>query len=244
MEKRNEKLYEFSLENNIKRIKRLENKHKGERCFIIGTGPSLKETSLNLIKDEVLFGVNTLYNGFRKYNIYPQYYAVGDPLTFRENYREILPLNTTLFIGDGALDIYLKDYSYYAQLSKRKPLAVRMLGLMWHTQKFSTDMVDGAYNGDTVVIDIPLQMCYYMGFSEVYLVGIDLDYSGDHHFDGTVEMPQIPFPSHLGDFTAIKESFQICKKYYENDGRKIINSTNGGKLEIFPRKSLEEIFNV
>ncbi len=32
-----------------------------DRCFIIGNGPSLKETNLDLLKEEVTFGVNSVF---------------------------------------------------------------------------------------------------------------------------------------------------------------------------------------
>ena len=32
--------------------------HKGERCFIIGNGPSLRETELTKLKGEFTFGLN------------------------------------------------------------------------------------------------------------------------------------------------------------------------------------------
>jgi hypothetical protein len=38
----------------------LRNQHKGQRCFIIGNGPSLRQTNLALLKDEVTFGLNRI----------------------------------------------------------------------------------------------------------------------------------------------------------------------------------------
>lgn len=241
MEGNRTKLYELDIEN-IKRIEALKDIHKNDRCFIIGTGPSLNKTPLNLIKNEILFGVNTLYNGFKKWDICPQYYAVGDPLTFDIHHKKILALDATLFIGDGGLDEYLKHTEYYSRLCKNPPLLIPNLGWMWSNENdFSKDLTKGAFNGDTILIDICLQSCFYMGFSEVYLIGMDLDYSKEHHFDGTIEKPLTPFPSHLGDFSFILKSLEVCKRVYEESNRIIYNSTVGGKLELFIRKSLEDI---
>ena len=60
------------------RVKRFKDVHKGERCFIIGTGPSLNVTNFDFIKDEIIFGVNTLYTGLLKFGITCDYYAVSD----------------------------------------------------------------------------------------------------------------------------------------------------------------------
>ena len=60
------------------RVKRFKDIHKGERCFIIGTGPSLNLINFNLIKDEIIFGVNTPHTGLPKFGITCDYYAVSD----------------------------------------------------------------------------------------------------------------------------------------------------------------------
>ena len=33
----------------------LKNKHKGERCFILGSGPSIKDEDLKPLKNEIVF---------------------------------------------------------------------------------------------------------------------------------------------------------------------------------------------
>ena len=39
----------------------LKNSEKGKRCFIIGTGSSIKEQNLTLLKDEIVIGVGGLF---------------------------------------------------------------------------------------------------------------------------------------------------------------------------------------
>lgn len=41
-------------------IKQMENIHNGERCFIVATGPSLTMEDLQLIKNEISFGMNSI----------------------------------------------------------------------------------------------------------------------------------------------------------------------------------------
>ena len=82
-----------------KRIKQFHNIHKGERCFVIGTGPSLKKTKLDLLKNEIIIGVNTLYRIRNKHKLNFKYYAIADPVVWSKNYKNILSLNTILFVG-------------------------------------------------------------------------------------------------------------------------------------------------
>ena len=53
------------LNDNERRIAALKDIHKGERCFIIGNGPSLNKLDLSKIKDEYTFGVNAIYLNHR-----------------------------------------------------------------------------------------------------------------------------------------------------------------------------------
>ncbi len=47
-----------------KRLKKYQNLYNGKRCFVIGNGPSLKNTDLSLLKDEYAFGMNRIYLAF------------------------------------------------------------------------------------------------------------------------------------------------------------------------------------
>ena len=223
-----------------RRIKKFENIHKGQRCFIIGTGPSLNKTNLSLIKEEIIFGVNTLYRGLSKFGITCDYYAITDLDVWQKHFKNILGLDTVLFLSGGAGESYLSKKRFFQKFQKNEPFLVRDLGSMWSSKCFSKDLSMGTYNGDTIIIDICLQAAYYMGFKEVYLLGCDSDYSGLHRFDGLIT-ENLQGGGVTGDWSKVFDSYEICKKIYEEDGREIINATVGGKLEIFKRKKLEEI---
>lgn len=74
-------------------IKALKNKHKGQRCFIVGSGPSLKVDDLNKLKDEVTFACNKIYLAFNDTSWRPTYYSVYDVLVAENNKSEIDALN-------------------------------------------------------------------------------------------------------------------------------------------------------
>ncbi|KPJ55852.1 hypothetical protein AMJ49_06215, partial [Parcubacteria bacterium DG_74_2] len=158
--------------------------HKGERCFIIGTGPSLNKTDLSLIKDEIIFGVNTLYKGLDKFNIGCNYYALSDPVVWKNYAENILNLNSVVFLSSGAAQRYLFKKKFLRKFRDKKPILIKTLSFeMWSSGSFSKDLSLGVYGGDTIIIDICLQAAYYMGFKKVYLLGCDCDYSGFHRFD-------------------------------------------------------------
>lgn len=218
-------------------ITKFKNIHEGKRCFIIGTGPSLNKTNLGLLKNEICFGVNTLYRGLESFGINPQYWAIGDDTIIQKHSRNILQnIETTLFsCSPGGNRLKKKDGDKCKEVYN-----MPLLGHMTSNDAFSSDVSKGTFNGRTVIIDVCLQVAYYMGFSKVYLVGCDSDYSGIHRFDGlTSDVPNTP--AIQGDFSFIFNAYEICKKNYESNGREIINCTVGGKLETFKRQNLEDV---
>jgi hypothetical protein len=104
--------------------------------------------------------------------------------------------------------------------------------------QFLTDCLDdygevekGLYRGLTVV-NAMLQLAHWMGFATVFLHGCDCDYSGEKHFDGT------PVDNFMReDWSDVFEQYEVSKWFYERSNRKIYNATQGGKLEVFERRS-------
>jgi len=221
-------------------LKKFKDIHRGERCFIIGTGPSLNKTNLSLIQDEIIFGVNTLYRGLERFKLKCKYYAVSDLIVWNNHYQNILRLDTILFLSSGASFLYLRGGRHIGDRQKAEVYIIKDLGRIWTAGDISKDITSGAYLGETIIIDICLQAAYYMGFDKVYLLGCDCDYSGLHRFDGSIA-DNIVGRGVLGDWSDIFRGYEICKRAFEADGREIINATVGGKLEVFKRERLEDI---
>lgn len=216
--------------NNQENILKLKDIHKGGRCFVIGTGPSLNKTDFSLLKNEILFGVNSLYLGHDKFGVSPQYYAVSDRGGWNKLYKELLQLNTILFLWDFVNTSLIPK-------NREDIIIIHRLGMMTNENQFSFDITKGSNWGHTVIIDLCLQVCYYMGFSEIYLLGCDWDFSAKdtHFYEGNFGIPP--------NFYSVSEAaYLICKQVYEKNGRKLINCTPNSKLKMLPKKTLEEIF--
>lgn len=242
-------------EENLGRIIALRDRHKGERCIVAATGPSLLETPIHLLENQIVIGVNTIFNppktfvgpwGFAVNP--PQYHTVSDREVFKKWYRELFnldPERTTLILGLTAAQQFLADDKYKRYLEEvGRPLPILLdtiPGNMWVTHEFSKDLTRGTVWGFTVVIDVSLQLAYWMGFPEVYLIGCDHTYDGKmDRFDGT--RTEVIAGGAAGDWGPVFGSHEVCKVAFEEDGRKVFNSTVGGMLEIYPRISLEEVF--
>jgi hypothetical protein len=225
------------------KIKKFHNLHKGERCFILATGPSLQKTNVKLIKDEILFGVNTLFRGMKDLGLKKvDYYAVQDRNMFDQYYKDLLSLDTTFFLGILAAKKYLSNKEEYEKYQKNEPILLRSLQRIRHSGWKTKNITRGVYGSHLVPVGMCLPIAYYLGFNEVYLLGCDCDYSGKkQHFDG-FKVAKEKFPKHQEKYwIEVFREFEIYKEGFEADGRKIYNATPGGKLEIFERKRIEDI---
>ena len=213
-------LKDFSLEpalkSSKKRIQSFKNKHLGQRCFIIGNGPSLNKTDLTLIQDEYTFGLNRIYLNFEKMRYVPTYYVAVNPYVIEQSKNEILSIPAPKFISHAGIP-YLPG--------REDILFVRELGV----KQFSEDLSQGWLLWATVTF-CAMQVAYYMGFQEVILVGID--------YFGPGMRWQLP------DLEASEIVYKMAKKVFEHDGRKILDATVDGHLQVFPKVSFEEVAKV
>ncbi|HRZ19110.1 MAG TPA: DUF115 domain-containing protein [Methanofastidiosum sp.] len=264
LEKEKEKKFlanhiDFNL--NSYRLIRYKDKHLGQRCFIIGNGPSLKAKDLEKIKGEFSFGANMIYKIFPKTHWRPTYYLVEDPLAYRNNLKEIKKIKCPKFVSDIALErmklplvregVKFLDYLYYWDTyPKFPPLTVDFTQEVWCMYNVGHMMINAAI---------------YMGFKEIYLLGMDFsyDFSGltetkvigkngkeeirfvvtgkvDNHFaKGLLKLGQEVY---IADTKYALKGFEVLEKESKNLGIKIYNATRGGKLEVFDRIDLDTIF--
>jgi hypothetical protein len=226
----------FKGKDYTKHIKPFHNKHKGERCFILGSGPSLNKTDLSKIKGEYVFGCNKIY---KLKNIDFSYYVVSDVFVWEKRTDVFLNMSIPLFLAGSAARDFIQKEGKYQKNTKNTILPLQDVGRMKEKGKIATDITNGIYWAETVIIEA-IQIAYYMGFKEVCLLGCDCDYSGIHHFDGS-KTDYTRGGGASGDWSEVFAGYRICKKDFEEDRRKIYNATIGGKLDVFERKRLEDI---
>lgn len=240
-----EKYYDLHLHEELfykPELEKFKNIHRGKRCFIVATGPSLRIDDLNTLyhNGEICISVNSIFKAFDKTKWRPDYYVVSDPGVAQWK-NEILEMDAqTKFVAD-VIDCF--DDKPYDNIFK------------WHFIReetdqeipyFSDDFARGGFVGYTVVYDGAMQLAAYMGFQEIYLLGTDCTVYPDGrvpHF-GTDD-------SELGGGywwmklwpSRIMRSYQVAKQYADSHGIKIYNATRGGALEVFPRVDFDSLFN-
>lgn len=228
------------------------NRYKGERCFIIGNGPSLNRHDLSLLEGEFSFGVNSFYYKTRDTGFMPTFYVVEDSSVMKENVEEIRAFNAPFkffptlyrrFIPKAPNTFFFEmNRSFYEKSSPN-----------YVVPRFSTDASKVLYCGQSVTY-INLQLAFFMGFTEVHLIGMDFDYliPKSHKRTGDVLLSDTDDPNHFhkdyfGKGKTWKDpkldrvalNYRQARLSYEAVGRKIYNTTIGGRLEVFERADYE-----
>src|SRR5574338_1535950 len=81
------------------RMAQYYNLHQGKRCFIIGNGPSLKDTDLGKLRNEYTFGMNRIYLLFPELGFTTTYFASINDLVIEQCAAEIAALPIPKFIA-------------------------------------------------------------------------------------------------------------------------------------------------
>jgi len=220
--------YIFSKE--YSKIKKYKNKYKGKRCFVIGNGPSLNKTPMNLLKQEYTFAVNSfLPNGAKRFGFVPSFFCVSDGKAL-PNIKEI-PKKTLFFfnkfmkgVNKSSENYFPLDYDYWTNHSKYP---------FWPYSNI--------VNGASVITDVCIPLAIFMGFKEIYLVGCDCSLKKGNHFDGSGYKNKNYNPILYG-WSDVINAYKILKEFVDKKGIIIKNATVDGELEVFERVKLKELF--
>lgn len=235
---------------NIKRIPEYRNQelckfkniHAGDKCFIVATGPSLKMEDLETLrKNQMLsMGVNRIYLAFENTKWRPDYYVCTDPFSIHEDKEIIrnLPVKYK-FIGDT----YEKFWEGAVPENIYKT-HIHFTGMPEKTMRFSDDISYGVYSGETVVY-AGIQIAVYMGFKEIYLLGVDFSFSANYKDASNHFTENYYTKESRTAFFREEENLQAylkAREYAGSRGVKIYNATRGGKLEVFERVDFDRLF--
>ena len=247
-------------QNEKKRIKTLKGVFKGERIFIIGNGPSLNITPLDMLENEFTFMVNRGYLLYDRINWRPSFYTATDWRVVPDIAHEINLITGTLCFFEERFRGLLREGDE----------------IYWYTHNPATLKKENnfAYNielgvrGAGSVIGTAIQIAFYMGFNPIYLIGCDLGYrvnnsvvqeGADVFGTGTklyLTSTEDDDPNHFDkryfganrrwhdpNVKRMISGHKQCLEGIESKGGRILNATIGGKLEIYPRVKFESLFS-
>lgn len=225
----------------IKKLTALRNTHPGERCFIIGNGPSLRNTDLNLLKNEFTIGMNRIYLNFPGMGYKTSMLLTVNDLVIEQCAEDIRSLPIPTFVSwRGRKWIQPAENLHYLYTSYELPV-------------FNGNAAGRLWEGATVTY-VAMQLAFHLGFKQVILIGVDHSFTTQGKPNTTVvsggDDPNHFNPSYFGkgfrwqlpDLETSEIAYAMAKEAYLKAGREIIDATVNGKLTVFPKVAYQELF--
>lgn len=219
------------------KIKTIRNIHQGKRCFIIGNGPSLKYEDLEKLRahGEICFGLNRIYKAYPYTQWRPNYYVVVDYMILKLDHAKIRELEGAKFIRHS--------YKFVEKWDEKEIYEFNGLAYFPGRPQISFDMYQGVYLGNTVAYDA-MQIALYMGFEEIYLLGVDMtsgvrpEDEGAHFYNVSDKQETIG----IGNVALARKCWAYAAEEIEKTGRKLRNATRRGELEEVKRVDFDALF--
>lgn len=231
-----------------------KNKHINDRVFLIGNGPSLNETNLDLIKDEYSIAMNRVSLIYPKTEWRPSYYIFCSsnchhPIWGNEWTKSI----RESINGEKTIPFIYRKYEKYIgsnpkiewieNITEKKPYPNGSIEISC----FSENIVKRIDKTGTTM-NLALQMANFMGFKEIILLGCDLGWVPDN---GKTNSD----PNHFcKEYSADIPEHKINKinKQMENVHKlarlkipkkiKIFNASIRTKLDVYPKINYLDLF--
>lgn len=232
-----------------KELAKLRGIHEGKRCFVIGNGPSLTAKDLECLKNEYTFAFNRIYYIFDQTEWRPTFYCTQDEKIVRNSLRDICNQISTEYIF---APINLKWY-FELELETKFYFSQKQTASEAEIPAFSENIAHEICVGNTVTYTA-IQIAAYMGFSEIYLLGVDHSFHVSQDTEGNIIVDPTVKDYFCSEYNKDKNELFIPKpdvstlsymaawQYAKNHNLQIYNSTRGGKLEVFPRKDFDTLF--
>lgn len=223
-------------------IVKFKNVHLNKRCFIIGNGPSIKNTDLSKLRNEITFGMNRIYLAYQDMGFSTTYFVSVNDLVIEQCADDIQSLDQPRFVSwrGGKKWLHPDNDLFFLYTTYTEP-------------GFSTDIRNRIWESATVTY-VALQIAFYMGFQEVILIGVDHNFETKGKANTTIvsqgDDPNHFHPEYFGkgfrwqlpDLEKSEIGYRMAKSTFEKSGRKILDATIGGKLTIFDKINYDDCF--
>jgi len=264
------RLYKNNVD--IYQNKIFKDKHKGDRCFILGNGPSINSQDLTLLENEYVFTVNQIsrHKDFQK--IKPTYHFWADPIFFnldlsKDSDIELLNKMKEVNTADNKPICFFETKAH--DLIKKTNLDKELNIFYFKTGQPFSDVakkdidMTSEIPGFHTVVQCAIASAAYMGFSEIYFLGcettgiltsvkvrLDQALDDDYAYEVTKNedermrsrVEKVSLEQELYSFYKTLSDYKLLYEYCEQKGIKLYNATLGGLVEGVPRVKYENLF--
>ena len=220
------------------RLQAWHDRYKGNKAVILCNGPSLNAVDFDQLKGVFTFGLNKINLLFNRSSFRPSCIVAVNKLVIEQNAEFYNQTDIPLFIDHlGKENVKFRDnVAFLHSVNQRK---------------FARDCSYSVGQGATVT-NVAMQLAYHMGFRDVALVGCDHSFAEKGPANKTVKSEAVDkshfdpnyfaggMPWQLPDLLQSEVSYTEARHVFEKSGGRIVNATEGGRLEIFERMDLTQ----
>ena len=229
----------------LRRLSKMKDIYKGKRAFIIGNGPSLKQTDLGKLKNEITFGMNRVYLAFPEWGFSTTYLCITNDLVVEQFVDDIIPLPIPKFVA-------WRSHRHFSPQLPEHQLPT-FIYTSYTGPRFTRDARRRVWEGATVT-NLALQLAYHMGIEKAILIGVDHNFASKGDANKTIVSEgddQNHFmPNYFGkgtkwqlpDLDTSEIGYTFAREAYRSAGREVVDATVGGKLTIFPKVDYNSLF--
>ena len=151
----------MNSKSNSDKLKLYENKYKGQTCYLVANGPSLKKMDLSFLENKISFGLNRIYLAYDDMKFTNNFLVSINKLVLSQFSDDINSLKITKFLNWECRNHF--DLNMENNLFVYKSFFGKKFG-----KKMNTSI-----NPAATVTYAALQIIYYMGFQKVIIIGMD-----------------------------------------------------------------------
>ncbi len=242
----------------LQRNRKWKDYHAGERCFVLGLGPSLSALDLSKLEGETVFGISRAWKVEGVPSI--RYYCLS-PATFFQSGARSTDEEVEIF-WDGVLakcpgSIYFMPRE---QATREGPWRKLPEDQAWYLKNLPRGLCHGV-SGDLELasgipqvlnaLQWPILVALYMGFKEVILLGADYDFLQKKVYDyafgkKTGKVLEVRKRSSQGDLYWMAwnlwRSHISLRELAEKQGTTVWNATAGSQLDVYQERPFESFF--
>jgi hypothetical protein len=220
-------------------LRRWRDRYRGQKAVVLCNGPSLLKVDFEALsrRNVFCFGLNKINLLFARTDFRPSCVVAVNRFVIDQN---------SDFYNETALPLFLSRYGISKVRSRGNVAFLSPSGF----PMFSRDCSVAVFEGYTVTF-VALQLAFHMGFRDVTLVGADHDFAtkgpanltvvsgrqDESHFDPNYFAGGVKWQ--LPDLFQSEVAYTMARDMYAAHGRRVVNSTDGGKLEVFDRVGLQ-----
>lgn len=240
---------------------RFKDIHTGERIFILCTGPSINTMDLTNLVNEKTMAVSNFYMHKDIKVIRPDYYCIPQIVYTKVFDEQTAEHWLKEMVTRGEAKHYFFNVNEKKIIDKSSFFGDKSINYLYFNKMIPYyDNVDltASLMGVQSVPVLCLQIAIYMGFKEIYLLGVEHDYflSGNYKyfysraenmvgdkdkFTDAVGKVNYALTDIIPIMDILWKQYKIMKKIAESKNIKIYNATKGGILDVFERVNFDEI---